>query len=71
LLHGDPAVALRVACDPNLTPLGSVRAEPHPTEWILLTSGTTGAPKMLRHTLAGLAGAIATTHNAGTVWGTF
>jgi acyl-coenzyme A synthetase/AMP-(fatty) acid ligase len=41
------------------------------TEWVLLTSGTTGAPKMLVHSLAGLAGAIRTTNNVGTVWGTF
>jgi acyl-coenzyme A synthetase/AMP-(fatty) acid ligase len=29
------------------------------TEWILLTSGTTGLPKLVKHTLASLAGAIA------------
>ena len=29
------------------------------TEWILLTSGTTGSPKLVKHTLATLAGAIA------------
>ena len=29
------------------------------TEWILLTSGTTGVPKLVKHTLASLAGAIA------------
>jgi acyl-CoA synthetase (AMP-forming)/AMP-acid ligase II len=29
------------------------------TEWILLTSGTTGLPKLVKHTLATLAGAIA------------
>jgi acyl-coenzyme A synthetase/AMP-(fatty) acid ligase len=28
------------------------------TEWILLTSGTTGLPKLVKHTLASLAGAI-------------
>ena len=28
------------------------------TEWILLTSGTTGLPKLVRHTLASLTGAI-------------
>jgi len=29
------------------------------TEWILLTSGTTGLPKLVKHTLASLTGAIA------------
>jgi acyl-coenzyme A synthetase/AMP-(fatty) acid ligase len=43
------------------------------TEWVLLTSGTTGRPKMVVHTLASLAGAIdatATTENP-VVWSTF
>lgn len=59
-------------CSPHLAPLA--RSEPAGlrTEWILLTSGTTGVPKMVVHTLAGLAAAIAP--RAGTetmVWGTF
>jgi len=43
------------------------------TEWVLLTSGTTGAPKLVAHTLASLAGAIARTGALGTgaVWSTF
>jgi acyl-coenzyme A synthetase/AMP-(fatty) acid ligase len=43
------------------------------TEWALATSGTTGAPKLVAHTLEGLAGGIntAATPEAGTVWSTF
>jgi acyl-coenzyme A synthetase/AMP-(fatty) acid ligase len=42
------------------------------TEWILLTSGTTGRPKLVKHTLASLAGAIALRNPSSVpiVWGT-
>ena len=64
--------ATRVRCTPALVP--RVRASPErlPTEWILLTSGTTGRPKMVLHTLASLAGAIdVSPSNAEVIWGTF
>ncbi len=42
------------------------------TEWVLLTSGTTGRPKMVIHTLAGLTGAIgASTATTPPIWATF
>ncbi|MHB8283772.1 MAG: AMP-binding enzyme [Caulobacteraceae bacterium] len=43
------------------------------TEWVLFTSGTSGAPKMVTHTLQGLTGAIAPAARAPvpTIWGTF
>jgi acyl-CoA synthetase (AMP-forming)/AMP-acid ligase II len=54
-------------------------AESLATEWVLLTSGTTGRPKLVVHTLASLAGHIAAAppgqQNAGagtgTIWCTF
>ena len=43
-----------------------------PTEWILLTSGTTGRPKMVLHSLASLAGAIgASESHTEVIWSTF
>lgn len=43
------------------------------TEWLLLTSGTSGAPKLVRHSLDSLAGGLAATPGAAssTVWSTF
>jgi acyl-coenzyme A synthetase/AMP-(fatty) acid ligase len=37
---------------------GFTRRQSHQTEWILLTSGTTGAPKLVSHTLASLTSII-------------
>jgi acyl-coenzyme A synthetase/AMP-(fatty) acid ligase len=44
------------------------------TEWLMLTSGTSGAPKIVGHTLEGLSGAIVAdgpARGAAAVWATF
>lgn len=49
------------------------RSSPLQTEWVLLTSGTTGPPKLVVHTLATLTGAISsgTSPALPVVWSTF
>jgi len=66
-------VPLRVICSASITPVRSLPFEDRSTEWILLTSGTTGAPKMIAHSLAGLTAAIASQQNVepDVVWSTF
>jgi acyl-coenzyme A synthetase/AMP-(fatty) acid ligase len=64
--------AHHVLCTPRLVPRVPASQECPPTEWILLTSGTTGRPKMVLHTLASLTGAIDATRSHTEVnWGTF
>jgi acyl-coenzyme A synthetase/AMP-(fatty) acid ligase len=63
---------LRVVCTPRVVPLASPPRARERTEWLLLTSGTTGVPKMVAHSLAGLAAAIAPRQSAEpVVWATF
>jgi acyl-coenzyme A synthetase/AMP-(fatty) acid ligase len=67
-LHG----LLRVMCCP-VVPANAEHLEHHATEWVLLTSGTSGAPKMIAHSLASLTAPISTVTKPGAsvVWGTF
>jgi acyl-coenzyme A synthetase/AMP-(fatty) acid ligase len=57
--------------DPSAEPITG--NSPLETEWILLTSGTTGRPKLVQHTLATLTGAIEPEPEPepGRVWSTF
>ncbi|HEY1904186.1 MAG TPA: long-chain fatty acid--CoA ligase [Terracidiphilus sp.] len=70
MLHGSTRVVL---CGKNIAPCNVGTGAQVETEWILLTSGTTGNPKLAMHTLASLAGSARQTDptSASTVWSTF
>ena len=52
------SIELSVACRLPMQPMSSSRSANLETEWVLPTSGTSGAPKLVRHTLRTLMGAI-------------
>ena len=69
----DAGVYLVVAASAPVHAAGKAKAE-RATEWLMLTSGTSGVPKIVGHTLDGLTGAIVADGPArGTppVWATF
>ena len=63
---------LCVTCSLTITPVKSEQVERRLTEWVLLTSGTTGGSKMLIHDLRSLTAAIDGLNlETDVVWGTF
>ncbi len=66
-------IPLQVTCRAVVEPAPTLPSGRRTTEWVMLTSGTTGAPKMVVHTLSGLTGAIRRDVEQTTpvVWGTF
>jgi acyl-coenzyme A synthetase/AMP-(fatty) acid ligase len=65
-------VPVRVACAPVIAAFEQRAFPSLQTEWVLLTSGTTGVPKMVVHTLDGLTAAFAGKRaDDAAVWGTF
>jgi acyl-coenzyme A synthetase/AMP-(fatty) acid ligase len=68
-----PGIRCVITCSPALTRADCDRRASHETECILLTSGTTGMPKLALHTLSSLTGAIKRNGNRRdpVVWSTF
>ena len=62
-----------VRCKRSIRSVLVERTPAHDTEWILFTSGTTGVPKMVVHTLSTLTGAIKRSGSLSgpVVWATF
>jgi len=63
-----------IVSDRDIRTLEPRTSNPEPrtdTEWVLLTSGTTGVPKMLVHSFASLSAPVPDSEDTGVVWGTF
>jgi acyl-coenzyme A synthetase/AMP-(fatty) acid ligase len=64
------AIALHVAAGVAIEPRNDIPRGSRHTEWLLLTSGTTGVPKMVRHNVVSLTAPIRAAAEPP-VWGTF
>jgi acyl-coenzyme A synthetase/AMP-(fatty) acid ligase len=70
---GAAVVKLVIPVEPPVRTAIAAKTE-RPTEWLMLTSGTSGAPKIVGHTLEGLTGAIVAdspARSAPAIWATF
>ena len=70
---GKPRPMYFSPCTRKIAPGNHNGSAQHQTEWVLLTSGTTGLPKLVAHTLASLAGAIECGNATAepVIWSTF
>ncbi len=64
---------VRVTCDPAIVAADACPPVHDRTEWLLMTSGTTGVPKLVMHNVAGLTAAVRarSVADGAAVWGTF
>ena len=70
--EGRGNLPVRVACAAEIAAAKRLPAPARDTEWVMLTSGTTGVPKMAVHSLPGLTAAFRRSKLDDTVvWGTF
>jgi acyl-CoA synthetase (AMP-forming)/AMP-acid ligase II len=71
--HDALALPARVVCMPAIAPTSGAALPRVRTEWVLMTSGTTGVPKMVVHDLQSLTTALraASPADGAEMWGTF
>jgi len=64
---------IRISCAPSIVASAEIFSARARSEWVLMTSGTTGVPKMVSHDLGSLTAAMQAQSPAdgAVVWGTF